>query len=505
MRMSDIIIELECEEDTLILGRALAQTISAGDVVFLTGQMGAGKSALARAAIQSLNPSGLAVPSPSFTLVYPYSDGHKSVYHADLYRLTDPEEVYELGLADCLNDHALLIEWPEKGAGHLPAQTLTLNLSLIGATQRRLSIRSHDGALCASLELNYKRQKMLAQFLLQNGLAEAHVQHIAGDASSRRYLRITRHDQEAPATYVLMDWPHGPDGPAVYKGEPYSKIARLAEATPQFCAMVRHLKEIGLSAPHIYAADEDAGLILLEDFGAENLQDMARDNPMLPVCLAEAVATLSALHCHPAAPFLHTYDAHIIWFETTLFLDWYLPGLGIEVTEPARKAWEAMWRDISLRCLSLPHVTVLRDFHSPNLLWLPMRQSVQRIGLIDVQDALAGSPAYDLASLLQDARVDMDEVYEAIGLSRYYDWQEMDPKTIQQFRIEYDILGVQRNLKIAGIFHRLARRDGKPHYLKHMPRIEGYLRRGLSRPALAPLRVWLNTYARELGWHHNEG
>jgi N-acetylmuramate 1-kinase len=181
-----------------------------------------------------------------------------------------------------------------------------------------------------------------------------------------------------------------------------------------------------------------------------------------------------------------------------------LPAIGIQISEEARQAWKDMWHKIVYRDLTLPSVTVLRDFHSPNIIWLGDRQASQRIGLIDVQDALIGSPAYDLASLLQDARVDMDHVQEEIGLSRYCEWRRLSADVAAQFRDEYDILGVQRNLKIAGIFHRLNTRDGKPHYLNHLPRIEAYLARGLARPALAPLREWLVDYAPTWDWKSDE-
>ena len=504
MRTSTLELELSCEDDTKILGRALAQLLSAGDVVFLKGPMGAGKSALARAAIQSLNSYGLAVPSPSFTLVYPYSDGHKGVYHADLYRLTDPEEVYELGLADCLKDHALFVEWPEHGEGHLPKPTLIIDIEPSGITQRRISVMGVDEARLHQLEVGFTRQHLIAEFLSKHDLAQAHVQHIAGDASARRYLRLFSGASDALTTYVLMDWPHGPDGPPVYDGQPYSKIACLAEATPQFCQMVRYLKALGLSAPILHEADEDAGLILLEDLGSENLQDMPQSDPARPIALAESVATLTALHEATPSSFLPQYDAQVIWFETTLFLDWYLPAIGIQISEEARQAWKDMWHNIAYRDLTLPSVTVLRDFHSPNIIWLRDRQASQRIGLIDVQDALLGSPAYDLASLLQDARVDMDHVQEEIGLSRYCEWRRLSADVAAQLRDEYDILGVQRNLKIAGIFHRLNARDGKPHYLNHLPRIEAYLARGLARPALAPLREWLGDHAPTWHWKSDD-
>ncbi len=179
-----------------------------------------------------------------------------------------------------------------------------------------------------------------------------------------------------------------------------------------------------------------------------------------------------------------------------------MPAHEQTVSDSARQAWRDIWAALCAAQLKLPAVTVLRDYHSPNLLWLSDRQSHHRIGLIDVQDALAGSPAYDLMSLLLDARIDVSAETRINGLDQYCRQAFADDAAQRhQFEAEFWLLGLQRNLKIAGIFHRLAGRDGKPAYLKHMPRIEAYLRQSLEgSESLVPIKNWLTTHAAKVPW-----
>jgi N-acetylmuramate 1-kinase len=189
---------------------------------------------------------------------------------------------------------------------------------------------------------------------------------------------------------------------------------------------------------------------------------------------------------------LPRYDLEALLIEVELLLDWYAPRLKVQLSDLMRKTYLALWRDALAPIVEAPSTWVLRDFHSPNLLWLPERSGITCIGLLDFQDAVLGSPAYDLASLLLDARVDVPEMVEIALLSRYTRARRArDPGfDAPQFAKAYATLAAQRCSKILGIFARLDARDGKPQYLRHMPRVWGYLQRSLAHPALVPLGAW---------------
>jgi aminoglycoside/choline kinase family phosphotransferase len=188
---------------------------------------------------------------------------------------------------------------------------------------------------------------------------------------------------------------------------------------------------------------------------------------------------------------LPRYDMEAFLIEAELLLDWYLVSAGAAAAEPVRKEFVALWRQALASAIVAPPTWVLRDYHSPNLLWLPQREDVARIGLLDFQDALLGPAAYDVASLLQDARVDVPESLEVALLSRYVRARREDQRfDASSFTKLYATLAAQRTTKILGIFARLDRRDGKPQYLRHMPRLLTYLWRSLAHPALAPLKAW---------------
>jgi aminoglycoside/choline kinase family phosphotransferase len=193
---------------------------------------------------------------------------------------------------------------------------------------------------------------------------------------------------------------------------------------------------------------------------------------------------------------LPAYDMEALLIEVELLLDWYLPRMGANLTASARDVFIALWRDALQPAIDSPSTWVLRDYHSPNLIWLPEREGIARVGLLDFQDALMGPAAYDLASLLQDARVDVPEEMEINLISRYVrDRHARDPDfDVAGFIRLYATMAGQRATKILGIFARLDLRDGKPQYLRHMPRIWAYLQRALAHPAQAPLKAWYDSH-----------
>ena len=240
---------------------------------------------------------------------------------------------------------------------------------------------------------------------------------------------------------------------------------------------------------------------MLEDLGAEPVVAVA---PPAPIEERYAVATdvLAALHREPLPETLPVepgvdyalprYDLEALLIEVELLTDWYLPRLEAKLSDAKRDLYMSLWRDALMPIVQAPSTWVLRDYHSPNLLWLPQREGVARIGILDFQDAVLGSPAYDVASLLQDARVTVPEKMEIALLSRYTRARRAaDPQfDLAAFAHAYATLAAQRASKVLGIFARLDRRDGKPQYLRHLPRVWTYLQRSLAHPALAPLAGW---------------
>lgn len=495
-------VTLGDERATRRLAIDLASVLKPGDTVTLSGDLGAGKSTLARALIRHVaGDARLEVPSPTFTLVQSYAL-RIPIVHADLYRVSDPGELAELGL-DETGDHAIvLIEWPDRAEGLLPADRIDISLRLLpqqGMSQRAADITGH-GALARSVE----RLKALRMLLAETGMAEAERRHMQGDASTRAYERLALGERRM----ILMNAPRRPDGPPVRGGRPYSAIAHLAEDVKPFVAVARALRERGLSAPQVYSADLEAGFLLLEDLGEEGV---AAGEPPAPIeeRYAAAVDVLAALHREtlprvlPVAPNveyeLPPYDLEAFLIEAELLVDWYVPHRGAQVSETARAEFLALWREALGTAFATPPTWVLRDFHSPNLLWLAEREGTARVGLLDFQDALIGPAAYDVVSLLQDARVDVPSAMEIALLGRYAKARlTADPDFVPaRFAELYVTLGAQRATKILGIFARLDRRDDKPQYLRHLGRVWRYLRRSLQHPSLTGLRAWYDAHAPE--------
>lgn len=478
------------EAATLRCAAWLAAALPSAALVFLEGDLGAGKTAFARGLIRALHGQNIQVPSPTFTLVQPY-EGVPNILHADLYRLGAAEEIDELGLVDALDSHICLIEWAEKAETLLPAAHVTIALSMHESDDaaRRLHISAAPNIITA-LEAASARDARLQKFLADTPWRDATRAPLAGDASTRRYERLHLGDKKA----VLMDWAAAPDGPAVYDGKPYSQVAHLAEAMPQFADMVNWLHAAGLAAPTLYALDRDAGFALLEDFGDRVIT--RNDKIDRAIFYYEAVENLLHLHAQEAADFLPAYDGSVQAVEASLFTDWFLPARGVTPDPKAKAEWHALWQKLGDDLMQDKPVSVLRDYHSVNLIWRPNAQARHRIGVIDVQDALKGHAAYDLASLLYDARINVDETHRQTGLEHYLARRfGDDEKARNDFEAALAICTVQRNLKIAGIFVRLAERDAKTGYLKHVPRIIDYINAHIEAPALAPVRAWLARYA----------
>jgi aminoglycoside/choline kinase family phosphotransferase len=280
-------------------------------------------------------------------------------------------------------------------------------------------------------------------------------------------------------------------------------IAKLSPDIRAFIAMADGLRGLGYSAPKLIAASIEEGLALTEDFGSGTIVEDSVPNPAR---YAEAIALLADLHRRdlpgslPVGEDLYhlpTYDIEAMLIEVELVIDWYAPAIArATVPSGARMQFLGAWRDVLTPILAEKTTWTLRDFHSPNLHWLPEREGLARIGLIDFQDAVIGPPAYDLASLLQDARVDVPDELEMRLAALYVRRRSAVDPTFDavRFAAAYAAMAAQRTTKILGIFARLDKRDGKPQYLQHLPRIERYLAKNLAHPLLRPVALWYQAH-----------
>jgi tRNA threonylcarbamoyl adenosine modification protein YjeE len=478
----------------------IAALLKPGDIVALSGDLGAGKTAFARMLLRHLSGDpGLEVPSPTFTLMQGYETPRGAVVHADFYRITHPDELVGLGFAEEIEGRIALVEWPERGAGHIPpAARLDIVLKPgDGGEEARHIIISGGAAFADRLRLSLGARKLIDEA----GWSEARRDFMLGDASTRAYERLTKPDGD---TAILMISPPRPDGPPVRGGKPYSAVARLAERVDAFVAMDRGLRALGYSAPEIHAADLSTGLLLIEDLGHQGVVD---DKGPIAERYIAAVELLADLHSHTLPTILPVsdgrdhvipdYDAAALEIESELLLDWYAPHVaGVTLPAVTRKQFARLWAPLIAEITAANPSWVLRDYHSPNLIWLPAREGLRRVGIIDFQDAVLGHPAYDVASLGQDARVDVPPELEMRLLAAYASARRAREPGFDMaaFARAYAILGAQRATKILGIFARLDKRDGKPAYLKHLPRVSRYLRRNLSHPDLGALKAWYDAH-----------
>jgi aminoglycoside/choline kinase family phosphotransferase len=346
-------------------------------------------------------------------------------------------------------------------------------------------------------------ERSATEFLRRAGWGDAPIMPLPADASTRRYARLM-----ASKRALLMDQPQGAESPTAPPdaGEAerialgYNAVARLAGADcGRFIAVADYLRSRGLAAPEIYAADTRQGFLIIEDFGDGLFAEVLRGDADEAELYRCAVEVLARLHAEPAPALLapgmplYAYDETALLAETDLLIDWFLPlALNRPVTQDERGEHRALWHDALKNIVGLGVVLVHRDYHAQNLIWMPQRAGLNRIGLIDFQDAVAGSPAYDLISLTEDARRDVSPELAELATSHYLASMQAQGTPLDEthLRTEMAVMAAQRNAKIVGIFARLFKRDGKPRYLALLPRVWGYLERDLAHPALADLRAW---------------
>jgi tRNA threonylcarbamoyl adenosine modification protein YjeE len=493
-------IDVNDESGVDALAVEIAGLASAGDLITLSGDLGAGKTTLARALIRRLSGDAhLEVPSPTFTLMQIYEGPVFPIVHADLYRVRSADELAELGWDEAADGALVLVEWADRMGPAIASDRLDVELKLDprrGETYREATLTGY-GAFAERLD----RARALSQLLESAGWTGAERTFMLGDASVRAYERLRKPDGERA---ILMISPPRPDGPPVRYGKPYSAIARLAENIEPFIAMAGALTAKGVSAPRIIAHDTQAGLAIIEDLGTEGVVE---DGAPIADRYREATTILAFLHStdtprtipsvHGRTYSIPPYDLDALLIEVELLVEWYAPHIcNAKLSSAAKAIFQSLWRSTLNDIANARSTWVLRDYHSPNLIWLPQRQGLARMGVIDFQDCVLGHPAYDVASLLQDARITVPDDLELRLLSHYAQARgAADPDfSMPDFAAAYAILGAQRATKVLGIFTRLDRRDGKPAYLAHIPRVERYLAKNLEHPALAAIKGWYKTH-----------
>jgi hypothetical protein len=318
------------------------------------------------------------------------------------------------------------------------------------------------------------RAGAIERFLAASDWRAAKRQPLPSDASFRRYVRLVG----GPRPALLMDAP-----------PPHENVRA-------FSRVARHLVALGLSAPRLYAADEDAGLLVIEDFGDETYARRIAAGDDERALYALAIDVLIALHRAPEAAALAVpdYDDARLIDNAALLLDWFLPAMTGRATPPAAaEDYRAAWRAVLPLRHGTPPALALRDFHVDNLMIVPGRDGVGRCGLLDFQDANRAPAAYDLVSLVEDARRDIAPALKEALVARYR--AAFPGLGAEALRVSLAVMGAQRHARVIGVFARLWRRDGKPRYLPHIPRVWRLLGAALSEPELAPVRRWFDRHA----------
>ncbi len=496
--------DLSTPEALKALASRLAPFVSPMDFIALYGDLGAGKTTFVQGLLAALGVEET-VTSPTYQIVHSYAAPRHTIYHCDFYRV-GPGEDEEIGLSEMCSAGAVLVEWPGVIRRNLPPDRLDVRIEGDG-NARRVSL-----AGVGAWQRKLARFREIEAFLEANGWDGAQYIAIRGDASARLFSRLKR----GANVIMLMDWPPVSDGPPIRDGRPYCQIAHLARKGIPFIAVSDWLRlNAGLSTPAVATFNLDRGLFLVEDLGDAVFGALIAEGQPLDPLYALAVDGLLAIRAskpprdlpmmNAASYRVPDFDREALEVELDLLQQWYFklfPARG--TSETLSRTFFDAWSPL-LDWLGKQHKDlILRDYHSPNLLLCRERSGLGQLGVIDFQDAVWGHPAYDLVSLLQDARLEVPEETERTLYARYCESAckanpNFDPAS---FTKAYAILGAQRNTKILGIFARLSLRDGKQGYLAHLPRIQRYLVRNLAHPDLKPLQAW---YEAHLGFTPDDG
>ncbi|WP_299728452.1 phosphotransferase [uncultured Tateyamaria sp.] len=315
-----------------------------------------------------------------------------------------------------------------------------------------------------------ERGKTISAFLDEAGWGGVPRTLVAGDASNRRYERLQRSAQDS---LILMDAP-----------------AEKGEDVRPFVEITNHLRRVGLSAPEIIAEDPVNGLLLIEDLGDDLFARVMTADSSLEQPLYQASVDV-LLHLHRSqAPALPRYDADVMTDKAALAYDWYQRGTLGTVDAGTKTTFETAFHALLAPLDAMTPVLIQRDYHAENLIWLPERDGVKRVGLLDYQDAMLGHPAYDLVSIVQDARRDVSPKTADAMIQHYVDGSGVQSDA---FMAAYALLGMQRNMRILGVFARLSMHFGKPLYVDLIPRVWGHIQTNLSHPSLSTIKPLIDT------------
>ncbi|MEM8540650.1 MAG: tRNA (adenosine(37)-N6)-threonylcarbamoyltransferase complex ATPase subunit type 1 TsaE [Pseudomonadota bacterium] len=471
-----------------------AKALKPGDCIALIGDLGAGKTTFARSVIRAAADDfseNLDVPSPTFTLVQLY-ETPVPIAHLDLYRISDPLELDDLGLGSALQSGAALIEWPERAEGNLPDNLITIAFEepSDNPDARILNIEAN-----AEFQNRLKRSQLIRDFLNTHIGLNAKRLAFSGDASARAYELIDV--GESGRSLILMDAPKTPDGPPIYDGLPYSQVVHLAEEVSAFVAISELLISKGFAAPKIIAHNMPEGLLLIENLGNEKIVD-GNNRPIEERYLAsaEVLAQVHAVHWPQeyslpdgSMHLIPRYDVRAMRTGLSLLPDWW--GRENDLSAEVAAELYALWEPIFERFQTGYDDIIIRDYHSPNIIWSSEKEGSDRIGIIDHQDAMIGPGLYDVASLMQDARTIVSPELQEKILQTYCAARGNNPDfDEQQARLDIATLCAFRNSRLLGLWVRLDLRDNKPRFRSYVPQTKTYLAQALAHEGLEDLRHW---------------
>lgn len=474
-------------EATEQLAADIAPYLLPSDVIGLQGYLGAGKSHFARALIRALGSKQKHLPSPTFTLIQVYDDTRMPVAHTDFYRLSAPEEADELNLEPFLKHGLTLIEWPENAPHVMPKTTLWIHFDDDGHG-RKVTLKGEGwdkrfglfAAECRRASTEKGRLKYLEDTTGKRGQL---VTPVSDDASFRSYWRVRGEEN----CRILMDAP-----PPI-------------ENLPLFVEIGKFLETVGVHSPHVYHMDGKKGYAMIEDMGKYTFFDAMNHGADLLTLYEKAVDVLIHLANTTRGPVGDYTEAQFL-DEASVFCDWYMPVTNGHATHTAdRQQFRDIMAGFYKTVMAVPHTTMLKDYHCQNLMLLGKPEDVKKgsskakiaeniadVGVLDFQDAKIGPVTYDLASLLYDVRFDVPEHVHDVLIDRLL--AGLDQKIDRQtFMVAMRLIEIQNLLRIAGVFSRLAFRDGKKHYLDFMPRLWRHFDKLIAQtPEAQPLVTFLN-------------
>ena len=471
------------------LSKELAPLLNEGGVVTLNGQIGAGKTTLAKLIIQQLTQTPLEdIVSPTFNLYHTYNKDNLEIAHYDFYRIESEMELHEIDLNESFTDKICIIEWADKFRDFLPKDRIEI---FIKCTKNERVYRINP--LGKFREVVSNRAK-IENFLGGLDINFTELQRLPGDASKRNYYRVMSSDN----TMIVMD--------ATQKSDIKNKTG-LTNGIDDFIKIQEYLNSIDVRVPKLIVRNKIDNIILEEDLGEYSYTDMLTKenyqklyNPAIQRLIhisninhPKNISTKSNPH------YLKEFDLNIYLNEAEIFIDYYWPFIhGKQCNADKKQEFTQIMEEVYSN-LTNDKTLMLRDFHSPNLLFLENENGFRKCAVIDFQDALFGHPLYDLVSLTNDARITIDEYQEKYLIGLYkkdfpFNNFQFDSLSFMQ---QYHILGVQRSIKILGIFARLAILETNQNYLVHMPRVICYIKRIMQSGSIQALACWLNQNFKE--------